>query len=251
MSQRPAVLVIAGSDSSGGAGIARDLRVLAELGIEAVCAVTAVTSQTHGHFVSVHHVPPEIIRTQIRAALDSAAVRAVKIGMLGTAATVSAVADCLPRDGSIPLVLDPVLLSSSGGVLLDDDGRAEMRTRLFPLATVLTPNIPEAASFCGVAAAADRDERIAQARMLLATGARAVLLKGGHAVDAEAADLLLTADAALHWLASPRLTVRYRGTGCALASAIAAGLARGYSVEDACRQGKQYVHSMLAAANLT
>jgi hydroxymethylpyrimidine/phosphomethylpyrimidine kinase len=108
---RPAVLVIAGSDSSGGAGIARDLTVLADLGIDALCAITAVTAQTHGHVVSVHHVPPEIVRTQIRAALDSSELGAIKIGMLGTAATVSAVADCLPRDRAVPVVLDPVLLA--------------------------------------------------------------------------------------------------------------------------------------------
>src|SRR6185437_1931532 len=146
MSSQPAVLVIAGSDSSGGAGIVRDLKVLADLGVRALCAISAVTAQTHGHVVSVHHVQPQVVRTQIRAALDSAPVGAIKIGMLGTAATVSAVADSLSRGGTIPIVLDPVLLSSSGGVLLDEEGRAEMQARLLPLATVLTPNIPEAAS---------------------------------------------------------------------------------------------------------
>lgn len=246
MSSQPAVLVIAGSDSSGGAGIARDLKVLADLGARALCAISAVTAQTHGHVVSVHHVPPEVVRTQIRAALDSAPVGAIKIGMLGTAATVSAVADSLSRGGTIPIVLDPVLLSSSGGVLLDEEGRAEMRARLFPLATVLTPNIPEAASLCGTAPATSREALLEQARALLATGARAVLLKGGHAEGAEAADLLLTTRGAPQWLSSPRMDARSRGTGCALASAIAAGLARGQSVEDACRNGKQYVLSMLA-----
>ncbi len=180
MSGRPAVLVIAGSDSSGGAGIVRDLEVLADFGCAALCAISAVTAQTHGHLVSVHHVPPEVVRAQIRAALESTALGAIKIGMLGTAATVSAVADSLPRDGTIPIVLDPVLLSSSGGVLLDEAGRAEMRARLFPLATVLTPNIPEAASLCGTAPAASREALLAQAESLLATGVRAVLLKGGH-----------------------------------------------------------------------
>lgn len=248
MSPRPAVLVIAGSDSSGGAGIVRDLQVLADLRVEALCAISAVTAQTHSHVVSVHHVPPEIIRTQIRAALESSVVGAIKIGMLGTGATVSAVADCLPRGGATPVVLDPVLLSSSGGVLLDEDGQAEMRARLFPLATVLTPNIPEAASLCGTAPAASREELLEQARSLLSLGARAVLLKGGHADGAEAVDLLLTAPGAPQWLSSPRLEARCRGTGCALASAIAAGLASGQSVEDACRNGKQYVASMLTAA---
>jgi hydroxymethylpyrimidine/phosphomethylpyrimidine kinase len=244
---RPAVLVIAGSDSSGGAGIVRDLKALADLGVEALCAISAVTAQTHGHVVSVHHVPPEIIRTQIRAAFESTAVDAIKIGMLGTGATVSAVADSLPRGGAVPIVLDPVLLSSSGGVLLDEDGRTEMRARLLPLATVLTPNIPEAASLCGTSPATSREALVAQARALVSMGARAVLLKGGHAEGAEAVDLLLTAQGAPHWLSSSRLDARCRGTGCALASAIAAGLASGQSVEDACRAAKQYVLSMLAA----
>jgi hydroxymethylpyrimidine/phosphomethylpyrimidine kinase len=245
LSGRPAVLVIAGSDSSGGAGIVRDLQVLADLHVEALCAITAVTAQTHSHVVSVHHVPPEIIRTQIRAALESSVVGAIKIGMLGTGATARAVAVSLPRGAAIPIVLDPVLFSSSGGVLLDEEGRAEMCTRLFPLATVLTPNIPEAASLCGTAPAASREELLEQARALLSMGARAVLLKGGHADGPEAVDLLLTAEGAPQWLASPRLEARCRGTGCALASAIAAGLAGGQSVEDACRDGKQYVVSIL------
>lgn len=247
MVSRAAVLVIAGSDSSGGAGIARDLKVLTDLGVEALCAISAVTAQTHDHVLSVLHMPPEIVRTQIRAALESATVGAVKIGMLGTSATVSAVANSLARGTPIPIVLDPVLLSSSGGVLLDAQGQVEMRTRLFPLATVLTPNIPEAAALCGTAPAASREELLQQAHSLLAMGARAVLLKGGHAGGAEAVDLLLTAAGAPQWLSSPRLEARCRGTGCALSSAIAAGLAAGRSIEDACRNAKEYVLSMLAA----
>jgi len=244
---RAAVLVIAGSDSSGGAGIVRDLNVLADLGIDALCAITAVTAQTHDHVVSVHHVPPEIVRTQIRAALESSVIGAIKIGMLGTGATVSAVADCLARGTQAPIVLDPVLLSSSGGVLLDEAGQAEMRARLFPLATVLTPNIPEAASLCGTAPAASREALLEQARALAAMGARSVLLKGGHGAGAEAVDLLISMQGAPQWLSSPRLEARCRGTGCALASAIAAALAGGQSVEEACRSGKRYVHSLLAA----
>ena len=246
MSGPSAVLVIAGSDSSGGAGMGRDLRVLAQLGVAAVCAVSAVTAQTHGRVVSVHHIAPELVRAQIRAALQSARVGAIKIGMLGTAATVSAVADELSQAGSIPIVLDPVLLSSSGGVLLDEAGRAEMRARLFPLATVLTPNIPEAAALCSASSALSHEERVAQARTLLAMGPRAVLLKGGHAAEPEAADLLLMQDAPPHWLSSPRIDAESRGTGCALASAIAAGLAAGSSVEEACRDARSYVLGMLS-----
>lgn len=247
MGGRPAVLVIAGSDSSGGAGIARDLRVLADLNVEALCAISAVTAQTRGKVVDVHHVPPDVVRTQISTALESTAVGAIKIGMLGTAATVRAVADALPRKGTIPIVLDPVLLSSSGGVLLDEEGRAEMLARLFPLAAVLTPNIPEAASLCAAALAGSPEGLVAQARTLLSTGARAVLLKGGHGEGSQAVDLLLCAEGAPIWLSSPRIEARCRGTGCALASAIAAALAGGSSVEAACRTAKQYVHSMLRA----
>ena len=250
MRGRPAVLVIAGSDSSGGAGILRDLTVLAGLGCEALCAISAVTAQTHGRLVSVHHIPPQVIRTQIRAALESAAIGAIKVGMLGTAAAVSAVADSLPPGGTIPVVLDPVLVSSSGGVLLDEEGRAEMRARLFPLATLITPNIPEAASLCGTAPAASREELLAQARSLLATGTRAVLLKGGHAGGAESVDLLLTAHGTAQWLSSPRLQAGSRGTGCALASAIAAGLASGSTIEAACDSAKRYVHSLLSQETL-
>jgi len=239
--------VIAGSDSSGGAGIVRDLRVLADLNVEALCAVTAVTAQTHGQLISAHHIPPDLVRAQIRTALASAAVGAIKIGMLGTAATVRAVAEALPPADTIPIVLDPVLLSSSGGVLLDEAGRAEMIARLFRRATVLTPNIPEAASLCGASPAASPEAGVAQARALLATGARAVLLKGGHGEGPEAVDLLLCADEEPIWLSSARIEGRCRGTGCALASALAAGLAGGSSVEAACREARQYVLSMLAA----
>lgn len=247
MGGRPAVLVIAGSDSSGGAGIVRDLRVLADLDVEALCAISAVTAQTHGKVAAVHHVPPDLVRAQIRAALESTRVGAIKIGMLGTAATVRAVADTLSRNATIPVVLDPVLLSSSGGVLLDEEGRAEMLARLLPLAAVLTPNIPEAASLCGASPAASPEALLAQARTLLAKGAGAVLLKGGHGEGPQAVDLLLCTDRAPVWLSSPRIGGQCRGTGCALASAIAAGLASGSSVEAACRAAKQYVLSMLGA----
>lgn len=248
MSSRPAVLVIAGSDSSGGAGIARDLRVLADFRLDALCAITAVTAQTHDRVVSVHHVPQEVVRAQIHAAFESRTLAAIKIGMLGTRETVNAVADCLPRHGKIPIVLDPVLISSSGGVLLDEGGREAMLARLFPVATVLTPNIPETASLCGTTPAASRDALLAQARTLLSTGVSAVLLKGGHSEGSEASDLLLTPSGEPQWLSSPRLNARCRGTGCALASAIAAGLATGSSVQEACHHAKQYVLSMLSGS---
>jgi hydroxymethylpyrimidine/phosphomethylpyrimidine kinase len=244
----PAVLVIAGSDSSGGAGLARDLRTLESQGVEALIALTAVTAQSDSRLWAVHPVPPELIRAQILSALESRSVGAVKIGMLGTAAAVEAVAESLPRERDVPLVLDPVLRSSSGGELLDEAGRRAMQERLFPMTTLLTPNIPEAARLCGgqPQAGSDTATRLAWAAQLLARGPRAVLIKGGHAAGTEAADLLARADGTREWLSSARLAGTLRGTGCALASAIAAGLARGQALGEACWNARRYVLDLLA-----
>lgn len=245
----PAVLVIAGSDSSGGAGLVRDLRTLRDQAVEAVCAVTAVTAQSHSRVWDVHPVPPELIRGQIVSGLQSARVKAVKIGMLGTAAAVEAVAQALAGVPDIPVVLDPVVRSSSGGELLDEAGLRAMQDRLFPLTALLTPNLQEAAVLCGAQPQAGPDvaTRLAWAAQLLARGPKAVLIKGGHASDAEAADLLAGADGTRSWLASPRLPGSVRGTGCALASGIAAGLARDEPLEEACWNARRYVLDLLAA----
>jgi hydroxymethylpyrimidine/phosphomethylpyrimidine kinase len=246
VSARPAVLVIAGSDSSGGAGIVRDLKVLADYGVEALCAITAVTAQTDAHLVAVQHVSPDLVRAQVRTALESRAIAAIKIGMLGTRAAVSAVADSLPREGAPPIVLDPLLRSSSGAMLIDEEGMRAMRARLFPRATLLTPNIPEAESLCGLSCSGDPAARLALARKLLAEGPQAVLLKDGHASDEQAADLLLSADGHAQWFTTARLPRGRRGTGCALASAIAASLALGVPLEAACRSAKDYVYRLLS-----
>ncbi len=243
----PAVLVIAGTDSSGGAGLVRDLRTLHDLGAEALCAVTAVTAQSHARVSAVQPLPPELIRAQIRCALESRRVDAIKIGMLGTAAAVEAVAECLAAPLRLPVVLDPVLRSSSGGVLLDEAGQRAMQQRLFPLTTLLTPNIPEAAVLCGAQPASDTDAAplLEWAARLLGQGPRAVLIKGGHGSGPEAADLL-ACDGQTRWLTSARLAGSLRGSGCALASAIAAGLARGESLEEACWNARRYVLDLLA-----
>ena len=246
----PAVLVIGGSDSSGGAGLARDLRTLEGRGVEAVIALTAVTAQSDSRVWAVHPVPPQLIRAQILSALESRRVGAIKIGMLGTAAAVEAVAESLPRGRDVPLVLDPVLRSTSGGELLDEAGRRALQERLFPLATLLTPNIPEAAHLCGAdpQAGSDTATRLAWAAQLLAWGPRAVLIKGGHAVGAEAADLLAGADGTREWLSSARLPGGLRGTGCALASGIAAELARGKALQESCWNARRYVLDLLAGS---
>ena len=372
---RPSVLVIAATDSSGGAGLTRDVRVLTDFSVDALCVATAVTAQSDKRVLSVHHVPPDVIRAQLTAALETRRVGAVKIGMLGTRATVEAVAELLAAmvgamateadamsgcdggvattdaataDGgaatthaatasggtaasdaatagggaagidastagkgtaapdaatagkgtatagasgeahsspsiparlsrllshgvtthaTIPIVLDPVLVSSSGGVLLDARGRAALLEKLLPQSTLVTPNVPEIAALLGEPVAANEVEWVNQARRLLEFGCQAVLLKGGHATGEEAVDLLVTRaqspqpdrrqldtrqpDAGkpttpvghiiIERISSKRLPATSRGTGCALASAIAAGLASGHSLVEACRRAKRYV----------
>jgi hydroxymethylpyrimidine/phosphomethylpyrimidine kinase len=248
MSVRPAVLVIAGSDSSGGAGLTRDVRVLADFDIDVLCVITAVTAQSNSQVCAVHPVPPEVIRAQINAAIDTRPVGAIKIGMLGARMTVEAVAESLPSGTVVPIVLDPVLVASSGGVLLDTQGRAAMRERLFPRATIVTPNVPEAALLLGEEPATGERALIAQARRLLALGPQAVLLKGGHSGDEQAVDLLISGSHVVQRIVSDRVRAIRRGTGCALASAITAGLVSGTPLLEACQRAKQYVVEMLCHA---
>lgn len=257
MSLPPTVLVIAATDSSGGAGLTRDVQVLRDLGVNALYVVTAVTAQSDSAVTAVHHVPPEVIRAQIKAALETRPVHAVKIGMLGTQATVEAVAEALseihePLPGraktlslrNVPLVIDPVLVSSSGGILLDEGGRAALTGALFPTATLVTPNVPEAAALLGQAIATDEAGLLEQGRRLLHFGSQAILLKGGHSVGPEAVDLLISRDG-VERLRAPRAAGYSRGTGCALASAVAAGLASGKTLLEACTAAKRYVLGML------
>jgi hydroxymethylpyrimidine/phosphomethylpyrimidine kinase len=242
------VLVIAGSDSSGGAGLVRDVRTLAHFGVPALCAVTAVTVQSDSEVSAVHVVPPELVSAQIRAALATGRVAGIKVGMLGTRATVLAVAASLPPRTAVPLVLDPVLAASSGAHLLDAAGRAALLEILLPRVTLLTPNIPEAAALLGTPLAETEEERLRQGEALRALGPEAVLLKGGHGGGTEAIDILLTGNA-VHHLAAPRAAATRRGTGCALAAAIAAGLAVGLDLYAACARAKQHVRELLQHAD--
>lgn len=240
MTDRNAVLVIAGSDSSGGAGVSRDIRVLTDCGVDALCAITAVTVQTNTRTGAIHPIPSALIAEQISAAFATRSIHAVKLGMLGTAATVTVVANSLALT-TAPVVIDPVLVATSGGILLDDSGMAAMRSHLLPRATLLTPNIPEAATLLGEPEADDVATMIEQAQRLLRMGPGAVLLKGGHAFGEEAVDVLVWGDGDSLLLASPRSSAKKRGTGCTFASAAAASLARGASVSDACRAAKRYI----------
>ena len=240
-----AVLVIAGSDSSGGAGLTRDVCTLSELGIGALCAVTAVTAQSDSEVIAVHPLPHELVRAQIAAALATGRVRAIKIGMLATRATVCAVAESLRAHQALPLVLDPVLAASCGGALLDSAGIVALRELLLPRASLLTPNIPEAAALLAAPLARSEEELLRQGEALLALGARAVLLKGGHGSGAEATDLLVSALEPLRRFHALRMAATRRGTGCTLASAIAAGLATDLTLDEACARAKRYVSDFL------
>ncbi|MBV8876564.1 MAG: bifunctional hydroxymethylpyrimidine kinase/phosphomethylpyrimidine kinase [Gammaproteobacteria bacterium] len=238
------VLVIGGSDSSGGAGITRDAQTLAQLGARMLPVVTAVTAQTDARVAAVHIVSAQLVRAQMAAAFSSGPVQAIKTGMLATRAIVRAVAAALPPSAP-PLVIDPVLASSSGGELLDRAGQEAMCVTLLPRAALLTPNIPEAAALLGTQPATSEEQLLHHAEALLRLGPAAVLLKGGHAEGPEAVDLLLARDAAPLWLRAPRVNATRRGTGCALASAIAAGLAAGLDLPAACAQAKQHVVQLL------
>jgi hydroxymethylpyrimidine/phosphomethylpyrimidine kinase len=245
---RPAVLVIAGSDSSGGAGLTRDVRSLEAMGADALCALTAVTAQTDARVLAVHPVPAAQVRAQIEAAFAARRIGAVKIGMLVDRATLEAVADALGNAPAVPVVLDPVLRASSGAALLEDERYERLRARLFPLTTLLTPNLPEAAELAGAVPEPDPAPAriIGWARRLLEQGVRAVLVKGGHGSGPQAADVLVQPDCEPLWLSAPRLAATRRGTGCALASAIAAGLAAGEDLAAACRRGRAHVRERLA-----
>ena len=239
----PAVLAIGGLDSSGGAGLSRDVRTLTELGIDALCIATAVTAQTDSEVIAIHHVPSGMISAQIKTALATRQVAAIKIGMLGTAASVQAVSESLLLcDDRIPVILDPVLESTSGGVLLDDEGRDALRRKLLPRVTLLTPNLPEAAALLGPNSEIDV---VTQAQRLLALGPAAVLIKGGHGTGDQAIDYLVSRSAAPRRFALPRLNATRRGTGCALAAAISAGLASGTTLEKACYDAKMYVQNSI------
>jgi hydroxymethylpyrimidine/phosphomethylpyrimidine kinase len=248
MRHATAVLVIAGTDSSGGAGLTRDVRVLAECGMRAVPVVTAVTAQSNTRVHAVHALPPEMIRAQLVAALETHAIGAVKIGMLANRATVEIVAECLPSRDDVPIVLDPVLHASSGNSLLDTGGRAALREHLLPKVSIVTPNIPEAALLTGGTVANDEDAAIDQAGCILRMGAQAVLIKGGHTTGPECTDILVAETGAPLRLVLDRTDATLRGTGCALATAIAAGLARKLPLPYACRFAKNYVAAELVAA---
>ncbi len=241
-------VTIAGSDSSGGAGIQADLKTFAALGVYGVSVITALTAQNTQGVAAVHDVPADFVTAQMDAVFSDFDVGAVKIGMLGSAAVIAAVAAGLKRHKARNVVLDPVLAATSGEALLRTDALDALRG-LMAQARVITPNLPEAAVLLGVPPAQGESAMRAQAEKLLALGAAAVLIKGGHAGGPESVDLLVE-NAACTRFAAPRIETRNtHGTGCTLSAAIAAGLGKGQSLGDAVRDAKAYVSAAIAAAD--
>ena len=242
-------LTIAGSDSSGGAGIQADLKTFSALGVYGASAITALTAQNTQGVEAVLVVPPDFVARQIKVVARDLKVGAIKIGMLATGEVIEAVAGALETLPGVPVVLDPVMVAASGDVLLDEDAIATLRTVLLPRADLITPNLPEAAKLLDSEEARDEAEMSAQAVALRSLGAKAVLIKGGHAEGDQAVDILLDEEGELR-LAAPRVaTGNTHGTGCTLSSAIAAELAKGASLREAVSNAKAYVTAAIAAAD--
>ncbi|THD77409.1 MAG: bifunctional hydroxymethylpyrimidine kinase/phosphomethylpyrimidine kinase [Phenylobacterium sp.] len=241
------VLIIAGSDSGGGAGIQADIKTVTALGGYAATAITAVTVQNTLGVTAIHPIPPAIVAAQARAVLDDIGADAIKTGMLGDAATLAAVVEVLERAAAIPAVIDPVMIAKGGAALMDSAAIQMLRTRLIPRAALLTPNVPEAEALTGLTITSLDDQRRA-AEALLAAGARAVLMKGGHLPGERVIDLLVTAGGETAFEAERIDTPHTHGTGCTLASACAVGLAQGLALPEAVARAWAYVQEAIARA---
>lgn len=242
-----AVLSIAGSDSSGGAGIQADIKTIAAHHLFAETALTALTAQNTLGVTGVLEVDPAFVTRQIDAVFEDIRPAAVKVGMVSSAAIIEAIAKALERHGATNIVVDPVMVATSGARLISEDAIEALKARLLPLADVVTPNMPEAEVLCGFAVNDDASMERA-ANELTAQVRGAVLVKGGHGHERADDVLMAHADAPTLWLRAPRVDTRNtHGTGCTLSSAIACGLAQGYSMEEAVRSAKDYVYGALAA----
>jgi hydroxymethylpyrimidine/phosphomethylpyrimidine kinase len=237
----PAVLSIAGSDSGGGAGIQADLKAFARCGVHGMTAITAITAQNTVGVEAVESVSPEVIVAQVGAVAEDIGIDAVKVGMLGTAETVEAVVEALGLVREAPVVVDPVMVSESGAVLLDADARAALVERLLPLATVVTPNIPEAVALSG---AGERDSQEDLAREVLALGPRAVVVTGGH--SERLVDLFYDGRESAEIAGERHPDGAAHGSGCTHSSALAAFLAQGATPLEAARKAREIASAAVA-----
>ncbi|MDB5611812.1 MAG: bifunctional hydroxymethylpyrimidine kinase/phosphomethylpyrimidine kinase [Bradyrhizobium sp.] len=245
----PVALTIAGSDSSGGAGIQADLKTFAALGVYGASVITALTAQNTSGVSGIHQVPSDFVTAQMDAVFGDLDVKAVKIGMVAQFATIDAIVAGLARWSPNHIVLDPVMVATSGDRLLDQDAVEALRTGLIPRASLITPNLPEAAALLDEPVAVSEAGIESQGKRLLAMGCMMVLIKGGHGQGAESIDYLVSGNGILA-LAAPRIaTKNTHGTGCSLSSAIAAGLAKGEGMETAVRNAKAWISAAISAAD--
>jgi len=242
-------LTIAGSDSSGGAGIQADLKAFTALGVYGASVITALTAQNTQGVAGILDVPPDFIAAQIDAVFSDLDIAAVKIGMLSRTAAIEAVARGLTRHKAQNIVLDPVMVATSGDKLLAPDAVGALRRLLIPRALIVTPNLPEAAALTGASVARNEREMEIQARQILELGARNVLIKGGHGEGEDSVDLLVGQGDVIRLAAKRIATKNTHGTGCTLSSAIAAGLAKGADLVTAVQDAKTYVTAAIAAAD--
>jgi hydroxymethylpyrimidine/phosphomethylpyrimidine kinase len=245
----PIALTIAGSDSSGGAGIQADLKTFAAFGVYGASVITALTAQNTKGVAGIHQVPADFVTAQIDAVFGDLEVKAVKIGMVSQRAVIEAIAAGLQRWSPKHIVLDPVMVATSGDRLLAPGAIKALKTKLIPRALLVTPNLLEAAALLDEPVASSGSEIAGQGKRLLAMGCGAVLIKGGHGQGAESIDYLIR-EAGVIALAAPRIaTKNTHGTGCSLSAAIAAGLAKGDDLEAAVRNGKSWISAAIAAAD--
>ena len=248
-SRTPIALTIAGSDSGGGAGIQADLKTFSALGAYGASVITALTAQNTCTVSAIHEVPPSFVTEQLLCVLSDLDVTAIKIGMLSSPVIIAAVADVLQENQQIPVVLDPVMVAKSGDSLLSDDALDALKERLCPLATVITPNLPEAAKLLSVDEAGNEQDVREQAQQLIDSGIAAVLMKGGHLKGNRSDDILITEQNTTEF-PHPRIdTKNTHGTGCTLSSAIAAGLAKGNDLQSAVSVAESYVHNAILASD--
>lgn len=244
----PRILVIAGSDSGGGAGIQADIKTITMLGGFAMTAITAITAQNTLGVQAIHMIPPSVILAQLDAVADDIGVDAIKIGMLGDVATIHAISGWLTRKAySIPVILDPVMQAKGGAALLPDEAAEALMTHLMPLATLITPNIPEAEMITGIRIT-DTQSMKEAAEHIITHGAKSVLIKGGHGAGEKIENILLS-DGLYQIFSCTRIdSVHTHGTGCTLASALATYLAQGDSMSDAIHKAQHYIEGAITHA---
>lgn len=238
------VLIVAGTDPTGGAGIVRDIETASHFKISVGLAVTSVNIQDDRHVGTKMPVPPDIISGQMRAAIEAGHISAIKIGMTGTVQNVKTICGVLEQFSTIPVILDPVITASSGGALADVATVRTIANDFIKHCYLLTPNLMELAQLTGTAFSKNHSQSIEQAKKLVGRGAKYVLVKGGHEKGKNAIDSLVSADKITQF-SFPRLNAKMRGTGCTLSTAIACGLAKGESIEDAVQNAKTYVYQLL------